>query len=469
MNNPGPRRGSIFGGLLLIAIGVLFLIHYMVPGLLHLGELARYWPLLLIVWGLARLWDHFAAQRANQQPPRAVSAGELLLILLVIAGVAAVVAFGRLHGGGPMWDTEIGFFGSPYTFTSTLPVQPVTAGSRLDLWTPRGNINVRAQPEPNVNAAVTKIVNAASQAAAQQTADRTTVAFEATAQALRLEPKMPSGGDNEQVNYDVSAFPQISLSASTGRGDVDVDGIAGEVAASAAGGIEVSNSGSDTTLDLRRGNVHVHSAAGNVLINGHGEQVDVGEVAGSASINGEFYGPIRIRAVAKNLQFNSSRTSFSVTALPGRFEMDSGRLVLSDTPGDASLETREKDIEFENVQGRLHVVNHNGGVEIRFSRPPRSDIDVSNGSGDIELVLPPESSFSIAAESRSGDISSDFQTPTLKLVESSPDSRLEGAVGAEGPKISLNTSYGTIRIRKAPATTPAPPTPPVPPTAPTSR
>lgn len=452
--------------MLLIAIGLLFLTHYMVPGLLHLGEIARYWPVLLILWGVARLWDYFAAQRANQPAPRAVTAGELLLILLVIVGVVALAAYGRLHRGAPMWDTEIGLFGTPYSFTNTLPVQPVGAGSRLDLWTPRGNITVRAAQAPNVNVVVTKTVNATSQTDAQQTADRTTVAFQTTPQGLRLEPQMPSAGDGERVSYDVSTFPQISVSASTGRGDVGIDGISGEVAASAAGNLEISGSGSDTTLDLRQGDVHVHSASGNVLINGHGEQVDVGEVAGDTSINGEFYGPIRVRGVAKSLQFNSTRTSFSATASPGRFEMDSGRLVLSDTPGNVSLQTRDKDIEFENVQGRLHVIDRNGNVEVRFSQAPQNDMDISNASGDIELVLPGDSAFTIAAIARSGDISSDFQTPTLKVVEASPDTRLDGSLGSGGPKITLDTSYGTIRIRKAAVAPPAAPTPPAPPATP---
>jgi DUF4097 and DUF4098 domain-containing protein YvlB len=466
MSDRGPRRGSIFGGLLLIAIGLLFLIHYMFPGLLHLGEIARYWPALLILWGVARLWDYFAAQRANLQAPRAVTAGELMLILLVVVGVVALIAYGRLHRGAPMWDTEVGWFGTPYTFTNTLPVQPVAAGNRLDLWTPRGNITVRAGQEPNVNVVVTKTVNATSQDDAQKTADSTKLAFQTTSQGFRLEPQMPSAGDTERVSYDVSAFPKISVSASTGHGDVGIDGIEGNVAASAAGNLDISGTGSDTTLDLRQGDVHVHSAAGNVLINGHGEQVDVGDVAGDTSINGEFYGPIRVRGVAKSLQFDSTRTSFSVTQAPGRFEMDTGRLVLSDTPGNVSLQTRDKDIEFENVQGRLHVVNRNGTVEIRFSRPPQNDIDITNASGDVELVLPADSAFTIAAIAHSGDISSDFQTPGLKLVEASPDTRLDGSLGTGGPKITLNTSYGTIRIVKAAPAPPVPPTPPSPPTAP---
>ena len=48
-------RGSITGPLILIAIGVLFLLHAISPNF-RIGEmLAQYWPYLLIVWGVIEL------------------------------------------------------------------------------------------------------------------------------------------------------------------------------------------------------------------------------------------------------------------------------------------------------------------------------------------------------------------------------------------------------------------------------
>jgi DUF4097 and DUF4098 domain-containing protein YvlB len=143
--------------------------------------------------------------------------------------------------------------------------------------------------------------------------------------------------------------------------------------------------------------------------------------------------------------------------------MDSGRLLLSDTPGNVSLDTRDKDITFENVLGQIHIANRNGNIQIRFTQPPRNDIDVTNGSGDIELVLPDRSAFTLAAVARSGDISTDFHTPALRLVQTTPSSSLTGTLGSGGPRITLSTSYGTIHLRHTPIAPPIPPTPPSPP------
>ena len=57
MSNGMPNRRSIFGGLLLIVLGVLFLIDRFDPAF-RLGHLVRlYWPVLIILWGVAKLID----------------------------------------------------------------------------------------------------------------------------------------------------------------------------------------------------------------------------------------------------------------------------------------------------------------------------------------------------------------------------------------------------------------------------
>ena len=65
------QRRSIFPGLLLIVLGAIFLLHRFDPAF-GVGHLIRvYWPLLIILWGVAKLIDHFAAQSTGQSAPSA--------------------------------------------------------------------------------------------------------------------------------------------------------------------------------------------------------------------------------------------------------------------------------------------------------------------------------------------------------------------------------------------------------------
>jgi DUF4097 and DUF4098 domain-containing protein YvlB len=121
----------------------------------------------------------------------------------------------------------------------------------------------------------------------------------------------------------------------------------------------------------------------------------------------------------------------------------------------------------------VKIDNRDGNIELRFSAPPKEDIEVSNAAAGITLSLPGSTSFEILADCHSGDIDSEFSSDSLKKASTeSGDSHLEGKYGSgRGPKITLKTSYGSISLRRTSSEMPvAPlrpsvkgPTPPSPP------
>ncbi|MGA7289609.1 MAG: DUF5668 domain-containing protein, partial [Terriglobales bacterium] len=70
---PRPPHRSIAGPVVLILMGVLFLLGTM--GILEIHSLgrlfARFWPALLILWGLLKLMEYEQAKRAGQ-PARGI-------------------------------------------------------------------------------------------------------------------------------------------------------------------------------------------------------------------------------------------------------------------------------------------------------------------------------------------------------------------------------------------------------------
>lgn len=72
MPEPGapPRHRSLAGPILLIAIGVFFLLINLYPGFDPWPWLFRYWPVILIVIGLGKIWDSYYA---HQRPDRAAA------------------------------------------------------------------------------------------------------------------------------------------------------------------------------------------------------------------------------------------------------------------------------------------------------------------------------------------------------------------------------------------------------------
>lgn len=85
-----PRRhGSITGALFLIGLGVLFLLANMRPDFDPWSALMRYWPVILILLGLGKIWDAYRI-RYNSSGGESGASGTVLalLVFLVILGIA---------------------------------------------------------------------------------------------------------------------------------------------------------------------------------------------------------------------------------------------------------------------------------------------------------------------------------------------------------------------------------------------
>jgi DUF4097 and DUF4098 domain-containing protein YvlB len=151
------------------------------------------------------------------------------------------------------------------------------------------------------------------------------------------------------------------------------------------------------------------------------------------------------------VRFISQRTDLTLTQLTGHLETSSGNLKITDAPGNLTLRTNRYDISVENAGGKVKIDNRDGNVELRFSSPPKEDIEVSNASAGITLSLPGSSTFDILADCHScSDIDTEFSADSLKKTSTeSGDYHLEGKYGSgRGPKITLKTSYGSISIHK---------------------
>lgn len=456
MSNGQPQRSSIFAGLLLIVLGALFLLNRFDPAL-GLGRLIRlYWPVLIILWGVAKLFDYFAARSAGQARPPILSGGEAALLIL-LAFVLSGFAFHdwiRLH----IPDEEIDFspFGESFSQTREVAPQTIPAGAHVTIETFRGNIAVHAAEGNEIRASANESASAANQSDANTKMNQVEVAIEQTGDGYILHPSRRGDyHDGVRVDLDVQLPKTASVTAHASHGDISIAGVTGRIdARTESGDIEVHDAGSDVTAALQRGVARITNAAGNVRISGRGGDVDVADVSGDVTLDGPFLGSTRVRKVGGTTRCHSPWTDVTVAQMTGRLELDAGQIDLSDAAGPAKLMTHNKDINIENVAGRLEIADSHGDVKVAYAAPPREDILITNQSGGVKVTLPAKSSFEISADSRSGEVESDFSDPALRTANAGAMGRLNGQFGggsgAPAPKITITTSYGTIQLRKSP-------------------
>src|SRR5260370_37232080 len=75
MTNGRPRRRSIFTGVVLIVLGLIFLAQNFRGEFGFWRLFSKWWPLLLILWGVAKLIDRLAAQRSGEGAPPTITGG----------------------------------------------------------------------------------------------------------------------------------------------------------------------------------------------------------------------------------------------------------------------------------------------------------------------------------------------------------------------------------------------------------
>jgi uncharacterized integral membrane protein len=92
------RHGTMFGALLLIALGALFLYANHRPDFDVWFFLGRYWPLILIFLGLGKLWDYFW-HRSHPDSPRSGEVFGILFAVLILALILAVAVHHPRHWG----------------------------------------------------------------------------------------------------------------------------------------------------------------------------------------------------------------------------------------------------------------------------------------------------------------------------------------------------------------------------------
>jgi hypothetical protein len=320
-----PQRSSIFAGLLLILLGALFLLHRFDPDL-GIGHLiARYWPVLLIVWGIAKLIDHLSAQRAGRPRPPVLSGGEAALLVLLVVVLSWIWVMDYIHMKHPELEVDgIGLFSHRHSDNEVLPSETIPAGAQVTIQTGRGDLTIHAVDVNEIRVEVNKSGYAASESSARERMKGVRVVIEHSGGGYLVHPvNQDQASGNVSVDLDVELPKTVTLTATSDHGDINISGIRGAISATTQNGdIEIHDAGSDVNVQLQKGDVRVNDVPGTVRISGKGSQIEVSDVDGDALIEGDFYGPIRVRNVKKTTHYASKRSDLTLQHLTGQLERE---------------------------------------------------------------------------------------------------------------------------------------------------
>jgi hypothetical protein len=474
MSTYGYRRGSIFWALTLIAVGAVFLWQNFNPAVHPWQVIAKFWPILIIFWGVSKLID-YAQSRAHPEtvPPPLFSASEvvLLVLILVLGTLLSKIVLNpwqRWPGSmGVNMDDE-GFahlFMNTYTYTQTFS-HAAHPQPHLVLVDRRGDVEVHGSNQATIDAVVKKTIWAPNEDDGQKLSNEVRVEIVEQDGRYLVQTNLDSladGGHNVRLDYTLRVPYATSTEITVEHGDAILDGLKAEQAVTGShGDAHITNVEGLVRLTRGSGMTEVRDLKGSLEVQGRGSDIDISGVTGTASIDGEFNGDMDFRDISQTLHFKSTRTDMTAQKLTGRLNMEVGSLELSGIDGPFEISTRQKDITLTDFKHSVKITDTNGDVDLRTSTPPTHPIEVDLKKGEIELSLPPASNFLIDAASPHGEVESDFSGPGLKIVKGGDNPTISGSVGKGGPAVRLDTEYGTIRLLHFGAHPATPPTPPHP-------
>ncbi|MYA17960.1 MAG: DUF4097 domain-containing protein [Gammaproteobacteria bacterium] len=210
--------------------------------------------------------------------------------------------------------------------------------------------------------------------------------------------------------FQVSVPRRFDLDLTTAGGKIDIADIDGEVVARTAGGSLV--------VGEVAGSVHGRTAGGSIRIADATGAVDVGTSGGTIRL-GRVGGPVHARTTG-------------------------GSIHIDDALGSVSAHTTGGSIRLGHVGGTLDAKTTGGSIRATLARQPEGDSRLRTTGGSIELAVSEDVGVDIDARTTGGRVSSDLQT---EVPVSQSKSALVSEVNGGGPKLTLRTTGGSIRLR----------------------
>ncbi len=448
------QRGSVAGPLILIAIGVLFLLHAISPNFPIADVVAQYWPYLLICWGAIQLIEiSIRALSGRPLPVSGISGGGWVLVVLICFAGLATYEVRRPDN----WWRRVGFehgvevFGDQHDYTVDSVQKSAGKTPHIVIEAFRGDAKLTGTDAAEITVNGHKAVRAMEPREADRANQQTPVEIIVEGNTTTIRCNQAKSGPRAAVrtDLDISVPRGASIEATGTEGDFDISSLMGNVDISSDnGGMRVQDVDGNVKVDTRRSDlVRCENVKGTVDLRGHGSDVELEKISGQVTINGEYDGTVSLREIAKPVRIENMRTELAAEQIPGEVRVDRGSLNAQNVVGPVKLSTRATDVTLDGFTNGLDLTVDKGDIDLRPAQTPLSKMVVHTRSGNIELALPDSAAFALTASTDSGEIENDFGE-ALKERTQGRGARLEGAIGT-GPDLTLTTDRGTITVRKS--------------------
>ena len=369
-----PHVPSVVGPLILIAIGVIWLLIYSghVPAQQFWNWYGHWWPLVLIVAGLAMLGEWMLDMRRSTPVHRRGSFVGIL-ILVVFLGVCASAVNNWGWVGGLWSGNNGGFFnmlGMPeHDMDQPLLSEQIPANAAVQIKVPLGDVSVTAGDGPGIQVQAHAVAYAGSDAEAHKIleAEKATITVNGDSVLVTAQSK-----DHGRVNLAVTVPKSARVTVNSAWNDVTASGLGAGINVTARGDIHLNSITGPVEVHFingRHNDISIHQADGDIKLEGDCNDLTLSDIKGRVTQNGQLEGDVHIENVSGGVHLHTSVTDVEIAALPGDMTLDSDDLRVNEATGAVHVVTHAKDVDLNQIYGDTSVQDRDGTISVEPAGP----------------------------------------------------------------------------------------------------
>lgn len=216
--------------------------------------------------------------------------------------------------------------------------------------------------------------------------------------------------DDFEVKWNIRVPKNYNLQVRTSGGSVELDDVGGVT--------DIATSGGSIKTGRLGGVANLRTSGGSISIDGAAAKVEARTSGGSIKV-GDTDGPVDVR---------TSGGSISLARIRGS--------VVARTSGGG--------ITIEDAIGSVDASTSGGSIRAKLSGQINADSKLSTSGGGITVSIAPNIAADLDARASGGGVSSDVPITVQGTMD---DDELRGKINGGGPKLTLRTSGGGIKVR----------------------
>ena len=374
------RPRSPVGGALLVGIGGLFLINNFTSNSAFQAY-GRFWPFLLLAFGLGELIFQYSRRGMRATAPPVLTIGKLLV---VVSLVATGVVSARIAKTNPNFFSASmpeafsqfrdAIFGREYTFEAPVQTFPFSTNSKIVINNSYGNVDVKTSSDNQMSITLTKVIREYNGNSAADINSKVKLLVSKTDGGYMVTTNRDEIRSSMKTNLVIRLPKNAMLQIDNRSGRISIGGFVGDQnIANSRGAIDITDIQGRVKVENQFSHTTIQRVSGATVESKHGS-VDLKDVTGDIDISSTFD-----RITAENISGAA------------KISNEHGNIKLTNITGIVTAEADKTDISGDNLHSDAKLSSSHCKISLNkiegdaLIAAPFANIDATDITGSLTI------------------------------------------------------------------------------------